>query len=81
MFDAHVVEALRPRRRPSPASLLNLDIGALVRGAPKQENKPHRSCCRYANELNRRCSNGRSDAPPPLGATRLWNPDDERKES
>src|SRR5262249_16354464 len=29
----------------------------------------------------RLCSNGRSDAPPPLGATRLWNPDDERKES
>jgi hypothetical protein len=54
MFDAHVVEALLPRRRPSIASLLNLDIGAMVRGAPKQENKPHRSCCRYANELNRR---------------------------
>src|SRR5262249_32326777 len=23
-------------------------------GAPKQENKPHCSCCRYANELKRR---------------------------
>src|SRR5262245_11943000 len=54
MFDAHVVEALRPRRRPSPLSLLNLEIGTLVRGAPKQENKPHRSCCQYENELNRR---------------------------
>ena len=56
MFDAHVVDALRPRRRPSPASLWNLEIGALLRGAPKQENKPHRYCCRYANELNRRTS-------------------------
>src|SRR5262249_27830943 len=36
------------------ASLLNLKIGAVVRSAPKEENKPHRSCCRYANELNRR---------------------------
>src|SRR5262249_47997485 len=56
MFDAHVVDALRPRRRPSTASLWNLEIGALIRGAPKQENKPHRYCCRYANELNRRTS-------------------------
>src|SRR5215471_7197022 len=36
------------------ASLVNLKIGAVVRSAPKEENKPHRSCCRYANELNRR---------------------------
>ena len=35
-------------------SELYLDIGALVRVAPKEENKPYRSCCRYANELNRR---------------------------
>src|SRR5262245_29629598 len=73
MFDAHVVEALRPRRRPSPLSLLNLEIGALVRGAPKQENKPHRSYCQYENELNRRTishsggrfGRGRIPFPPP----------------
>jgi hypothetical protein len=83
MFDAHVVEAIWLRRRPSPASLLNLDIGALVQGAPKQENKPHRSCCRYANELNRRTisqSGGRyvrGRIPSPSDSFRLL-PDKER---
>src|SRR5262249_61812958 len=35
-------------------SELNSDIGALVQGAPKEENKPYLSCCRYGYELNRR---------------------------
>jgi hypothetical protein len=33
-------------------SELNLDIGALVQGATKEENKPYHPCCLYANELN-----------------------------
>jgi hypothetical protein len=29
----------------------SLDLRAWVRRVSKEENKPHRSCCRYANEL------------------------------